>query len=162
MYALIDSNGDGFAEDLVLVFDNMIVSNGVAWHEGSLYISERSKLWRLGDVDAFVYANSNNASYPLADAQLLTEALPDAEAHAAKYIAVSPQGQLYINIGAPCNSCEPGGFQKNATTPMFQVVLTDWIVHRVGIVCERKKGICVDKRRRPFVDRDCGQLSDSH
>ncbi|KFM25942.1 Uncharacterized protein F751_4194 [Auxenochlorella protothecoides] len=118
IYALLDDDNDGFAERLVTLASGLTTSNGVAWHDGDLYVSELERLWRFPGIDAV--ARRGSGEYPADEAELLIDSLPSASQHGAKYIAVSPAGQLYMNIGAPCNVCEPGSYQKNASTPVFQ------------------------------------------
>lgn len=89
----------------------------MAWHGGDLYVSELERLWRFPGIDAI--ARRGSGEYPQDKAELLIDSLPNAAQHGAKYIAISPDGLLYMNIGAPCNVCEPGSYQKNATTPVF-------------------------------------------
>jgi glucose/arabinose dehydrogenase len=36
--------------------------------------------------------------------------LPSAKHHGWRYISFSPEGKLYVSIGAPCNVCERSGF----------------------------------------------------
>lgn len=120
IFALVDTNADGYAEDLYVVLDGLNASSGVAWHEGSLYISELTSIWRLDAVDEWVLANPN-VTYPRARATLLTDALPDTALYASRYLAVSPSGQLHVSIGTPCDSCFAEPYQKNSSTPVFQV-----------------------------------------
>lgn len=51
VYALIDANGDGIAEKLVVLRDDLIRPTGLAWHSGTLFIAEPGTLYRATDID---------------------------------------------------------------------------------------------------------------
>ena len=72
---------------------------GVAWRDGSLYVSALSRILRFDAIDG-----------RLADPpppSVVTDRLPGETHHGAKYIAFGPDGLLYIAVGAPCNVCVP-------------------------------------------------------
>lgn len=98
VYALIDADKDGVAEKKYTVAEGMDTPNGVAFHDGSLYIAEVSKIWRIDNVEA----NLQTPSKPV----LVTDKYPTDEHHGWKYIAFGPDGKLYIPVGAPCNICD--------------------------------------------------------
>jgi glucose/arabinose dehydrogenase len=73
---------------------------GIAWRDGSLYVSAVSKILRYDGIDD-----------RLADPPtpvLVTDRLPGESHHGAKFLAFGPDGRLYVPVGAPCNVCEPG------------------------------------------------------
>jgi glucose/arabinose dehydrogenase len=97
VYALVDADNDGVAEKQYVVADNMNTPNGVAFKDGSLYIAEISKIWRLDNIEASLA----NPPKPV----LVTDKYPTDKAHGWKYIAFGPDGKLYVPVGAPCNIC---------------------------------------------------------
>ena len=72
---------------------------GVAYKDGSLYVSAVSRILRFDDIE-------KRLGNPPA-AVLVTDKLPSDTAHGWKFIAFGPDGKLYVPVGAPCNICEP-------------------------------------------------------
>jgi glucose/arabinose dehydrogenase len=73
---------------------------GVAYRDGDLYFSAVDKIWRLPQVE-------KNLKKPPAPV-LVSDQFPKDEHHGWKFIAFSPDGKLYVPIGAPCNVCDRG------------------------------------------------------
>ena len=73
--------------------------NGVAYHDGALYVAELSKIWRFDDIEA----NLDHPPKPV----LIYEDLPKDEAHGWKFIGIGPDNKLYVPIGAPGNIVIP-------------------------------------------------------
>ncbi|WP_129715350.1 sorbosone dehydrogenase family protein [Pedobacter sp. SYP-B3415] len=97
VYALVDADQDGVAEKTYIVADNLDTPNGVAFRNGTLYIAEISKIWKLENIEDKL----QNPPKPV----LFFDKLPDKEHHGWKYLAFGPDSKLYIPIGAPCNNC---------------------------------------------------------
>ncbi|MCK7473178.1 MAG: hypothetical protein MZV49_05995 [Rhodopseudomonas palustris] len=72
---------------------------GVAFRDGSLYVSAVDRILRLDGIEARL------ASPP--KPQVVSAALPKETHHGWKFIAFGPDGKLYVPVGAPCNICEP-------------------------------------------------------
>lgn len=51
VYALQDVDGDGRADRQVVVARGLDMPNGVAWHDGDLYIAENERITRLHNID---------------------------------------------------------------------------------------------------------------
>jgi glucose/arabinose dehydrogenase len=97
VYALVDMDGDGQAETKYTLISGMKTPNGIAFHDGSLFVAQVDKIWRLDNIEA------NLAAPP--KPVLVYDSLPDKAHHGWKYIAFGPDGKLYLQIGAPCNIC---------------------------------------------------------
>lgn len=98
VYALVDADHDGVAEKKYIVAKNMDTPNGVAFHNGALYIAEVSKIWRIDNIESTL----DNPAKPV----LVNDSLPTETHHGHKYIAFGPDGKLYVPVGAPCNICD--------------------------------------------------------
>jgi glucose/arabinose dehydrogenase len=98
VYALVDKDGDGYADEQYTVLSGRKMPNGVAFRNGALYVAELNKVWRLDNIEA----NLNRPPPPV----LVYEGLPDKTHHGWKYIAFGPDGKLYVPVGAPCNICD--------------------------------------------------------
>ncbi|MBK7956045.1 MAG: sorbosone dehydrogenase family protein [Candidatus Accumulibacter sp.] len=72
---------------------------GVAYRDGSLYVSAVSRILRYDDIE-------RRLAQPPA-AVLVTDRLPGETHHGWKFIAFGPDGKLYVPVGAPCNICDP-------------------------------------------------------
>ena len=72
--------------------------NGVAFRDGSLYVAEVSRVLRYDNI---VKSLSMQPQFAV-----VTDSLPDKEAHGWKFIRFGPDGKLYIPVGMPCNICE--------------------------------------------------------
>ena len=78
---------------------------GVAYKDGSLYVSAVSRILRFDDIE-------QRLDKPPAPV-VVTDKLPTDTHHGWKFIAFGPDGKLYVPVGAPCNICEPGAQHAN-------------------------------------------------
>jgi len=96
IYRLRDTNGDGKA-DQVTGFGNY-VGTGIALKKGYLYASSNKGVYR--------YKLDANNQVDTASVELIVKGLVDKGQHNAKAITLDDAGNLYVNIGAPSNSCQ--------------------------------------------------------
>lgn len=96
VYAVVETDGKRVVKTLL---KGLYRPNGVAFHNGALYVAELSRILRYDNIED----NLDNPPKPV----VVFDALPKDETHGWKYLAVGPDGALYFNIGAPCNSCVP-------------------------------------------------------
>ena len=78
---------------------------GVAYRDGSLYVSAVSRILRFDGIEARL----DNPPAPV----VVTDKLPAETHHGWKFIAFGPDGKLYVPVGAPCNICEPDARHAN-------------------------------------------------
>lgn len=98
VYAVKDINGDKKADKKWVIASGLNMPNGVAFHDGDLYIAEVSKISKIEDVETKL----DNPSKPTT----VVDDYPTETHHGWKYIAFGPDGKLYVPVGAPCNICE--------------------------------------------------------
>ncbi len=98
VYALRDEDGDFKAEKVYVLAEGLQMPVGVAFHQGDLYVSAVSKIFKLPDIESRL----QNPPAPV----LVTDRYPNKTHHGWKYIAFGPDGKLYVPVGAPCNICE--------------------------------------------------------
>lgn len=99
VYAIRDINGDGMAEESeIRVVDMLRNPNGVAFHDGSLYVAEIDRILRYDGIE------SDLDSPPEA---VEVARLPYYILHGWRYIGFGPDEKLYVAMGADCNVCEP-------------------------------------------------------
>ena len=97
VFAVVDRDRDHAAEEVITVAEGLHTPNGVAVHEGALYVAEVSRVLRFDDIEA----NLRNPPAPT----VVSAAFPKEKHHGWKYIAFGPDGRLYVPVGAPCNIC---------------------------------------------------------
>jgi glucose/arabinose dehydrogenase len=98
VYAVV---ADGQSTRTIELLDGLNSPNGIAFHEGDLYVAEIDRVTRYEDIESHLD--------DLPDADVLNIELPSEKHHGWRYIGFGPDGKLYISIGAPCNICEEEG-----------------------------------------------------
>lgn len=97
VYALVDRDHDNVVDKVVVVAKGLTHPNGVAMHDGALYISAMDRVVRVDDVEA-------NLDAP--PAPVVVASFPGEFLHGWKFIGFSPDGHLFVPVGAPCNVCD--------------------------------------------------------
>lgn len=98
VYAVVDVNNDGKADSVYTIAQDLVMPNGVAFKDGSLFVSALDKIYRYNNIEDKL----SNPPTPV----LITDKYPDKKHHGWKYIAFGPDGKLYVPVGAPCNVCD--------------------------------------------------------
>lgn len=104
LYAVIDRDHDHKAEQVVELATSLNLPNGVAFKDGALYVGELTRITRYDNVLPAVSAGTFASLTP----NVVVGGLPSDFIHGWKYLAFGPDGQLYYQIGAPCNICDKG------------------------------------------------------
>ena len=98
VYAVVDRDGDHKADRVYTVARGLTSPSGIAFRDGSLYVSEISRILRYDAIE------SKLESPP--EPVVVTDKLPNETSHGWKYLGFGPDGMLYVPVGAPCNICE--------------------------------------------------------
>jgi glucose/arabinose dehydrogenase len=99
VFAILDPERDGHANQVVAVASGLKVPNGLALApDGTLLIVEQDRIIDL-------------ASSGRAKVIVPRGVLPDRSEHGWRYAGLGPDGRLYVAVGAPCNVCEVKGFE---------------------------------------------------
>ena len=98
VYAVVDQNRDGTADNTYIIADGLNMPNGVAFKDGSLYVAEVNRILRYDRVEQRL----GQDMVPV----VVNNSFPRDRHHGWKYIAFGPDGLLYVPVGAPCNVCE--------------------------------------------------------
>lgn len=101
---LNDTNGDGRADQTV-TFGNY-PGTGAAIYNGYLYAS--------ADTAVFRYKLTNGRVAEGTAGEPIVVGLPLQRQHASKSMAISPDGKLYVNFGAPSNACQEKDRQQGS------------------------------------------------
>ncbi|MCX7098194.1 MAG: PQQ-dependent sugar dehydrogenase [Methylococcales bacterium] len=99
VYALQDNNNDGVADVHYTIAEQLTMPNGVAFKEGSLYVTEISRIIRFDHI-------IQQLAHP-PKPTVVYDQLPTDAHHGWKYLRFGPDGKLYTAVGAPCNICDP-------------------------------------------------------
>jgi glucose/arabinose dehydrogenase len=97
VYAVPDANGDGVGDRVYTIASGLNEPNGVAFHDGALFVGEIERVTRYADILRHL------ASPPRPT--VVSAAFPSETHHGWKFIAFGPDGKLYVPVGAPCNVC---------------------------------------------------------
>lgn len=99
---LRDANNDGIAETKTLLMDGLGAPQGLVFYDQWLYFSERQRISRI--------QFDHDKGEVVGSAEVIIDDLPYGhpyDSHNTKAIGISPTGKLHLNIGSPCNICEP-------------------------------------------------------
>ena len=86
-----------------MIAKDLEYSTGISIFNGDLYFSEVSKIWKIKNIESWLNDNISNLDIP--KKVLVTDELPSDTWHGWKWLKHDEQGQLYFNVGAPCNIC---------------------------------------------------------
>jgi glucose/arabinose dehydrogenase len=98
VYAVVDRNRDGIADEVITLARGLNSPNGVAFRDGALYVAEINRVLRFDDIEQRL----STSSQPV----VVNDQFPKDGHHGWKFIAFGPDGWLYVPVGAPCNICQ--------------------------------------------------------
>ncbi len=101
---LNDTNGDGRADQTTLLGNN--TGTGAGIYKGYLYASSDTSVYR--------YKLTNGRVPDTTPAEPIITGLTLQRQHASKSFAISPDGKLFVNFGAPSNACQEKDRQKGS------------------------------------------------
>ena len=100
VYAVLDHDGDHVADETKIIAEGLNMPNGVAFHDGALYVAEIDRILRFDDIESRL----DDPPAPV----IVYDGYPSDEWHGWKYLRIGPDGFLYVPVGVPCNICETG------------------------------------------------------
>lgn len=98
VYAVLDTNKDNKADEVITLARGMNMPNGVAVRDGALYVAEINRVLRYDNIEAHL----KDPPSPV----VVNDGFPSDRHHGWKFIRFGPDGMLYVPVGAPCNVCE--------------------------------------------------------
>ena len=98
VYAVLDTDQDQRADDVLTLASGLNMPNGVAFRGGSLYVAEVNRILRYDGIESRL----ENPPEPV----VVDDGFPSDRAHGWKFIRFGPDGKLYVPVGAPCNVCD--------------------------------------------------------
>ncbi|RDI46091.1 PQQ-dependent sugar dehydrogenase [Aquicella lusitana] len=97
VYAVVPDAKSAQGTRVLTIASDLNTPNGVAFHDGALYVAEIGRVLRFADIE-------NHLNHP-PKPTVITDALPTNTHHGWRFIDFGPDGKLYIAIGMPCNTC---------------------------------------------------------
>lgn len=104
VHAIVDRDGDLFAEGIYVVDRDLNMPSGIEFRFGSLYVGAVDRILRYDDIES-------SLDHP-PEPDVVTEGFPDKTHHGWKYLRFGPDSLLYVPVGAPCNTCDEPGFAQ--------------------------------------------------
>src|SRR3989441_4607592 len=96
VYAIVDRNG---RRETKVIASGLDRPNGLAFHQGTLDIAEGTKLSKLERIEDQL----DNPPKP----DVIYSDFLNHQSHGWKFMGLGPDNTLYVNVGSPCNICEP-------------------------------------------------------
>jgi glucose/arabinose dehydrogenase len=118
VHAVLDEDGDLRADRVVLIADGLKMPSGIEFRDGDLYVAAVSRVLRYPDIESRL----DNPPEP----EVLVDDLPTEDHHGWKYLRFSPDGDLYLPVGAPCNVCDEPGFAEVRRLNLDTGVVDTW------------------------------------
>ena len=95
--ALRDADRDGRYEQQEK-FGPGLQGTGILWHNGYLYVGSNTQVVR--------FRMDGKSLLPAGPQEVIVDALPRANPHSAKSIAIGDGNALFVHVGAPTNACQ--------------------------------------------------------
>lgn len=99
VYAVLPRPSGKHGGEVVTLLEGLNTPNGVAFHDGALYVAEIDRVLRYDGI----LAHLRSPPPPV----VVNDHFPGDAHHGWKFIRFGPDGLLYVPVGAPCNICEP-------------------------------------------------------
>lgn len=89
--ALRDTDGDDLPDAMETFADGLTLPNGLAYHDGALYVAGGASVYRLAMTGA---------------AETIVDDLPSGTGFWTGGITIGDDSRLYVALGAPCDNCK--------------------------------------------------------
>ena len=93
----------GKSTQVLVIATDLNMPSGLAFSNGALYVGAVDRILRYDDVEARLASAPTATLRPV----VVSDKFPDETHHGWKYLRFSPDGWLYVPVGAPCNVCVP-------------------------------------------------------
>jgi glucose/arabinose dehydrogenase len=103
--ALPDQDGDGAADDVVVIQRGLNRPHGLAFRDGWLYVAETGRVIRLRGAP-------NGLARP--EREVMVEGLPAGSGHFTRTLGFGPDGGMYVSVGSSCNVCREADARRAA------------------------------------------------
>lgn len=107
--ALPDEDGDGSADEIRVLADNLDAPHSLVYHQGAWYVGVPSGVIRLIDSDNDGVAESREA---------VIDDIPTSGNHRTRTVEFLPDGRMVLSVGSTCNVCDEDD-QRRATVLVY-------------------------------------------
>lgn len=105
VFGVVDKDKDRRADEVVTMMTGLKLPNGVAMHQGFLYVAENHRIVRYP-------APGFSLNLPWSEmGEVIYEGMPAKFHHGWHYLRFGKDNKLYVSVGAPCNICEVNGIE---------------------------------------------------
>ena len=123
VYAVLDTNKDNKADEVITIAQDLNTPNGVAFRNGDLYVAEINRIIKFPNIEADIH----HPPKPV----VINDGYPSERHHGPRFIMFGPDGRLYIPVGAPCNICMPDS--RHGILTSIKPDGSDYQVYATGI-----------------------------
>jgi glucose/arabinose dehydrogenase len=98
IYALRDDDGDGDADQVWTLSNDMGTPNGIDYHDGALYVVDEHRVMRIDDVEQ----NLDNPTFVTINSELPSREDTDRATnvgHWWRYLRYRPDDKIYVTVG---------------------------------------------------------------
>jgi glucose/arabinose dehydrogenase len=103
--ALPDRDGDGVADEVVVIHAGLNRPHGLAFRDGWLYVANTDGVVRLG-------SGADTLARPQRES--VVEGIPSGAGHFTRTLGFGPDGGMYVSVGSSCNVCRERDPQRAA------------------------------------------------
>lgn len=97
VFLVKDTDGDGYAENNIVVDSNLRNPHGIDWYKSDLYVAEEHQVIVYRNID-------ENGKY--SNKEVIIENLPNGGGHSSRTVVIGPDEKIYVVAGSSCNICE--------------------------------------------------------
>ena len=105
VFGVIDKDKDRRADEVVTMMTDLKLPNGVAMHQGFLYVAENHRIVRYPGPGFSLHLPWSEMG------EVIYEGMPATFHHGWHYLRFGKDNKLYVSVGAPCNICEVKGIE---------------------------------------------------
>jgi glucose/arabinose dehydrogenase len=122
--ALPDRDGDGTADESIVVATNFDRPHSLQFYNGDLYVGDRPRILRYSDQDGDgIYEERN----------IFADNIPSSGSHSTRTLVIDePGGKMYLGVGWPCDLCRNRGAERGSVL-QFNLDGTGRRVYATGV-----------------------------
>ncbi|MEC8931019.1 MAG: PQQ-dependent sugar dehydrogenase [Candidatus Latescibacterota bacterium] len=122
--ALPDRDGDGAADESIVVATNFERPHSLQFYNGNLYVGDRPRILRYSDQDG-------DGIYE--ERHIFADNIPSSGSHSTRTLVIDEEGgKMYLGVGWPCDLCRVDGAERGSVL-QFNLDGTGRRVYATGV-----------------------------